>query len=95
MPVNFRSKLHQALLHYYFSNPGAEHYLRELSRILSFDATHLSRELNLLTRFGLFVSFTRGHEKYFRLNRRYPLYNELRTITKHIVAKKTTTGRRA
>jgi len=95
MSVNFRSKLHQALLNYYFSNPGAEHYIRELSRILSFDATYLSRELNLLTSFGLFASFKRGHEKYFRLNRNHPLCNEFRNITKYVVAKKATTRRKA
>jgi len=93
MVVNFRSKLHQDLLDYYFSNPGAEHYVRELSRILSFDATHLSRELGLLTDAGLFISFKRGREKYFRLNRNYPLYNEFQRITKYIVAKKATIKR--
>lgn len=90
MSVNFRSKLHQELLNYYFSNPNAEHYVRELSRILSFDATHLSRELGLLTGAGLFVSFKRGHEKYFRLNPNHLLYDEFRRITKYVVAKKAT-----
>ena len=94
MAVNFRSKLHQDLLNYYFSNPGAEHYVRELSRILSFDATHLSRELGLLTDAGLFISFKRGHEKYFRLNRNHSLYNEFRNITKYVVAKKATSKKR-
>ena len=94
MPVNFRSKLHQELLNYYFSNPGTEHYVRELSRILSFDATYISRELGLLTDAGLFILFKRGHEKYFRLNPNYPLYDEFRKITKYVVAKKATSGRR-
>jgi predicted transcriptional regulator with HTH domain len=93
MPVNFRSKLHQELLKYYFSNPGTEHYVRELSRVLSFDATYISRELGLLTGAGLFISLKRGHEKYFRLNPRHPLYDEFRKITKYIVAKKATSGR--
>ena len=90
MPVNFRSKLHQALLGYYFSNPEAEHYVRELARILSFNVAHLSRELNLLARSGMFVSFMRGREKYFRLNKNYPLYKEFHKITGYIVAKKET-----
>jgi hypothetical protein len=94
MPINFRSKLHQALLDYYFSNPEAEYYVRELSKILSFDATYLSRELNLLTSFGIFTSFKRGHEKYFRLNQNHQLYNEFRKITKYLVAKKATNRRR-
>jgi len=91
MPVNFRSKLHLALLNYYFSNPSAEYYVRQLSRTLSFDATYLSRELNLLTDAGLFIYLRRGNEKYFRLNQSHPLYGEFHKITKHLVAKKATT----
>ncbi|MEK7546749.1 MAG: hypothetical protein AAB536_01050 [Patescibacteria group bacterium] len=82
MPINFRSKIDQKLLGYYFANPGAEHYLRELSRILSFNASFLSRELKALTANGIFISSKRGREKYFRLNRKHPLYNEIRAIIK-------------
>ena len=93
MSINFRSTLHQALLGYYFTNPDAEHYVRDLSRLLSFDATSLSRELASLTRAGIFLSSHRGREKYFRINRAHPLYNQLREITMHIVAKKATNRR--
>jgi DNA-binding transcriptional ArsR family regulator len=88
MPINFRSKLHQALLGYYFLNPGAGHYVRELSRELSFSVSLLSRELNALTRSGVLLSSKIGREKYFRLNRRHPLYDEFQKITKFIVRKK-------
>lgn len=94
MSVNFRSKLHRDLLGYCFSNPNAEYYVRELSRILSFDATYISRELGLLANAGLFISIKRGHEKYFHLNQSHPLYNELRSITRYVVAKKATSERR-
>lgn len=90
MSVNFRSKLHLALLSYYFAHPHAKHYVRDLSRILSFNATFLSRELNTLTRSGIFLTSTRGREKYFRLNQKYPLSKELEKITAHFVAKKAT-----
>ncbi|MDO8664156.1 MAG: hypothetical protein Q7K44_01195 [Candidatus Liptonbacteria bacterium] len=82
MPINFRSKIDQKLLGYYFANPGAEHYLRELSRILSFNVSFLSRELKILVADDIFISFKRGREKYFRLNQKHQLYNEIRTITK-------------
>lgn len=88
--INLRSNLHLALLSYYFNNPKAEHYVRELSRILSFDVAHLSRELNLLSRSELFTSTERGHEKYFCLNRNYPLYDELERLTFFFVDKKST-----
>jgi len=90
MPINFRSKLHQALLGYYFTNPDAEHYIRELSRLLSFDATYLARELKLLSRSGLFLASTHHREKYFRLNKQYQLYGEIRALTFQFVAKKAT-----
>ncbi len=90
MPINFRSKLHQALLGHYFSHPNAEHYVRDLSRLLSFNATALSRELRILTRSGIFLTSTRDRYKYFRLNPRHPLYKEIRNITMYVVAKKAT-----
>jgi len=88
MPINFRSKLHKALLNYYFSNPEDGHYIRELSRNLSFSVSLLSRELNKFTRLGIFVSSKRGKEKHFFLNKHHPLYNEFRKITKYIARKK-------
>jgi len=84
MPINFRSKLHRKLLGYYFSNPDSEHYVRELARILSFNGTYISRELKIFTSYGIFISSKRGRERYFRLNPKYPLYNEIRAIIKSI-----------
>lgn len=79
--INLRSEVHQKLLGYYFSHPNAEHYVRELSRILSFDVANLSRELRLLTKEGIFLSRDGGQEKFFRLNRNYPLFKELKRVT--------------
>lgn len=78
--INLRSKLHLALLGYFMKNPNAEQYLRELSRRLSFSVAHLSRELNKLSKQGLFLVRRAGREKYFRLNPSYKLLNELRGI---------------
>ncbi|OGY99738.1 MAG: hypothetical protein A2945_01945 [Candidatus Liptonbacteria bacterium RIFCSPLOWO2_01_FULL_52_25] len=88
--VNFRSKLHVALFKYYFEYPDAECYVRELSRTLSFGAAFLSRELATLTNVGIFISSTRGNHKYFRLNKKHPLHNELRAMTIYLVSKKDT-----
>lgn len=78
--INLRSKLRQSLLAYYFLNPHADHYVRELARILQVDPTNLSKELTKLEREGLFSSKLRGNQKYFLLNRGYPLINEVRRI---------------
>lgn len=78
--INLRSELRRRLLGFYFANPRASQYLRELAQRLGVDPANLSRELSSLEREGLFLSHTRGRQKYFRLNRDYPLYQEYRRI---------------
>lgn len=78
--LNLASKLRRDLLGYYFTNPSASHYLRELAGILNADPANLSRELMRLERIGLFASERRGNQKHFRLNKQYPLYDEVRRI---------------
>jgi len=78
--MDFRSKPRRRLLAYYFTNPSARHYLRELAEKLAVDPANLSRELRRLELEGLFLSELSGHQKYFRLNKAYPLYREVRSI---------------
>lgn len=78
--LDLRSHLRQELLRYYFTNPKAEHYLRELAELLQVDPANLSRELAELTRQGIFLSRTRGRQKHFQLNQDHPLYEEFRSI---------------
>jgi predicted nucleotidyltransferase len=77
---DLRSKARQRLLAYYFTNPAARHHLRDLATRLSVDPSNLSRELRRLERDGLFRSEVSGRQKYFRLNREYPLFREVRSI---------------
>jgi predicted nucleotidyltransferase len=78
--LDFRSKARQRLLAYYFTNPTARHHLRDLAERLSLDPSNLSKELGRLERDGLFRSEISGRQKYFQLNRKYPLLNEMRKI---------------
>lgn len=82
---DLRSKARQRLLAYYFTNPVACHHLRELADRLSIDPSNLSRELRRLENDGLFMSEVSGRQKYFRLNREYPLFREVRSIVKKTV----------
>jgi predicted nucleotidyltransferase/predicted transcriptional regulator with HTH domain len=77
---DFRSKLRQHLLAYYFTNPSARHHLRDLAQRLDIDPSNLSKELRRLERDGLFRSEVNGRQKYFQLNREYPLFDEVRRI---------------
>src|ERR1700730_6193220 len=78
--LDLRSKARQRLLSYYFTNPTARHHLRGLGERLSIDPSNLSRELRRLEREGLFRSEVSGRQKYFQLNRKYPLFDEVRSI---------------
>jgi predicted nucleotidyltransferase/predicted transcriptional regulator with HTH domain len=78
--LELRSKARQRLLAYYFTNLTARHHLRELAERLSIDPSNLSKELARLEREGLFRSEVSGRQKYFQLDREYPLFEEVRSI---------------
>ena len=78
--LELRSKARQRLLAYYFTNPTARHHLRDLAERLKIDPSNLSKELGRLEREGLFRSEVSGRQKYFQLNREYPLFDEVRSI---------------
>ena len=52
----------------------------DLAERLSIDPSNLSKELGRLERDGLFRSEVSGRQKYFQLNREYPLFDEVRKI---------------
>ncbi len=74
------------LLVYFFTHPGAKHYLRELAVLLEADPANLSRDLTRLEAEGMFRSEMRGHQKYFSLDAAYPLYEALKTIVLKLVS---------
>lgn len=76
-----KSKLRAKLLAFYFSRPGAELYLSELARIIKADPMNLSRELGKLEKENIFISRMSGKQKYYKLNKNYLFYNELKNIT--------------
>lgn len=76
-----KSKLRAKLLVFYFSRPGAELYLSELARAIKADPMNLSRELGRLEKDNIFISLMSGKQKYYKLNKNYLFYNELKNIT--------------
>lgn len=79
-PEITKSKLRQKLLEYFFANPKANLYVRQASLLLKEDAGNLSKELSRLEKGGIFVSNARGNQKYFSLNKEYPLFEELKSV---------------
>jgi predicted nucleotidyltransferase len=78
--LDLRSKVRRRLLVYYFTNPTARLHLRDLATQLTIDPSNLSRELRRLEIDGLFRSELSGRQKYFQLNRNYPIFHEVRSI---------------
>jgi predicted nucleotidyltransferase len=78
--LDFRSKARRRLLAYYFTNPASRLHLRDLAGRLDIDASNLSKELQRLEREGLFRAEVSGRQKYFQLDRKYPLFAEVRSI---------------
>jgi predicted nucleotidyltransferase len=54
--------------------------LRDVAQRLNIDSSNLSKEFARLEREGLFRSEVNGRQKYFQLNREYPLFDEVRKI---------------
>jgi predicted nucleotidyltransferase len=77
---DLRSQLRRQLLSYYFTNPSARLHLRDVAQRLNVDPSNLSKEFQRLEREGLFRSEVSGRQKYFQLNPRYPLFDEVRKI---------------
>jgi predicted nucleotidyltransferase len=74
------SKLRRKLLTYSFTHPDENYYVRELSHLINEDPGNLSRELKRLENEGLYTSLIKGRVKFFSLNKRYPLFKELKKI---------------
>jgi predicted nucleotidyltransferase len=83
--LELRSEARRRLLVYYFTNPNARHHLRDLANRLSTDPSNLSKELRRMEREGLFRSEISGRQKYFELNREYPLFDEVRRIVEKTI----------
>lgn len=75
-----KSKLRGEILKLYFAHPERKYYLREIERILKKPVAYIRRELLALEKVGLFVSEFQGKQKYFSLNKNFPLYEEFEKI---------------
>lgn len=75
-----KSKLRQQIFNLYFSHPEKKYYLRELERRLKKPVAYIRRELLSLEKTGLFTSEYSGKERFFFLNKDFPLYKEMERV---------------
>lgn len=79
MPINF-TKNQTLILKLFFNNPEKSYYLRELGGILSKQPGVFQRDINKLTESGVLLSEYKAKSRFFKLNKKYPLYKELKSI---------------
>lgn len=78
--VSLKSKIVQNVLSYFFLQEDSSLYVNEMVRLLKVDRGNLIKKLKSLEKEGIFSSEFRGNQKYFSLNKRYPLLKEYKNI---------------
>jgi predicted nucleotidyltransferase len=80
MSIVFGTKLRQKVLGYFFTHPEQRFYVRELARLINEDPTNLGRELSKLEKEGILKFEEKGKEKYYSVNKDYPLYSDMKKM---------------
>ena len=83
--ISLRSKVTKAILSYFFTNPHAEAYVNALARLLELDPKNVHSKLIQLENEGLLKSRFAGKERFFALNRSFPLLREYRGIVEKTI----------
>ncbi len=67
-------------MNYFYINSESEAYINELAKLLSLDPGNLYRKLKELESMGLLTSKYFGNVKLYSLNKKFPLFEEYRSI---------------
>lgn len=78
--ISLRSIVTQKVLTYFFINQDEKKYINELARLLKLDPKNLDTKLKELKKTGLLLSESFGRQKYYFLNKKYPLLKEYLSI---------------
>ncbi len=74
------SRSRRKILALLFMHPASEHYVREITRKTGEQINAVRRELEILEKGGIVISERKGNLKYYLLNKRCPIYGELKSI---------------
>lgn len=75
-----KSKLERKLLSYFLLNIEEKLYLHEIARKLDVNPANLDKKLKQLESKQLFKSEFQGNQKYYYINKKFPLLKEYRSI---------------
>jgi len=78
--LNFLTNGEGEILNLFFKDPDREYYFRELARNLGKEPAYFQNPLNNLVKGGVLVDKRKGNLRFFKLNKNYPLYEELKKI---------------
>ena len=76
----FGSKLRAKILGWFFTHTDERFFVRQLQSLLTEDSTNLSRELARLESLKILISETEGRQKYFKVNKDCPFYEEMKGL---------------
>ena len=80
--ISFRSSVTKAVLGHFMLSPDSEMFVNEIARRFGLDSGNLARQLVRLEKEGLVKSRWSGGQRYYSLNRDYPLIEEYRKISR-------------
>ncbi len=68
------------LLKLFYGNPEQAYYIQEIGRILQTKPGVFQRTLNTMEKQGILTSEYKANARYFKVNKEYPIYKELKSI---------------
>ncbi len=68
------------LLRLFLTNPEQSFYMQQIGRILGKKVGNFQRTINNMEREGILTSEYKANARYFKANKKYPLYKELKSI---------------
>jgi len=75
-----RSKTARKVLTIFITNPDEKFYTRQLERLIKEPVSAVRRELQKLEKSGLLSSKKDANIKYYRVNKDYPIFDEIKKI---------------
>jgi len=69
-----------AILNLFFKDADREYYLREIAKNLNKEPSYIQQSLNFLVKEGILQDERKGNLRFFKLNKSYPIYEEIKKI---------------
>jgi len=83
--INLKSKIANVILGYFILHEGTEMYINEMARKFKLDSGNLTRKLAEFEKEGILKSRFSGKQKYFSINKSFPLLKEYKQIIQKTV----------